>query len=384
MAKFDRRAMLTAGVGFAASAAFGVRAAQQSAEAPLGFTPDPAFVEKARALLARVPAVDLHAHPGLTFARGASDLTPEAQAIVAAGPFEEKAIADMKAGGLAGASFAAVADLQILGAYGQGIGASREFRPGEAQASYRRQIENLNTWVRRAGAEPALQPADFARLHRKGKIAALLTVEGGDFLAGDIGMVRTAFKDGVRSITIVHYHVNEIGDIQTAPATHKGLTPFGRDVVAEMERVGMIVDIAHAAEPVARDVLKVAKRPVMCSHTAIADGDAQNPRFISFALAKEIAANGGIIGAWPSGFAATTLKDFVDRIFRLAEAAGPQHAALGTDMDANFKPVMTSYRQLPLVVSELLRRGYGEAETAAFLGGNFLRVFQAVWAGRDR
>jgi len=72
----------------------------------------------------------------------------------------------------------------------------------------------------------------------------------------------------------------------------------------------------------------------------------------------------------------------VDRIFDLSEALGPDHVAMGTDMDANYKPVFTSYRQMPLLVSELLRRGYGEDNVVKFVGGNFLRVFEAVREGR--
>ena len=84
----------------------------------------------------------------------------------------------------------------------------------------------------------------------------------------------------------------------------------------------------------------------------------------------------------PSGFGGVTLNDFVDRIFVLTEVVGPDHAALGTDMDANFRPTMSSYRQLPLVVSELLRRGYGEANVAGLVGGNFRRLFDTVWRSR--
>lgn len=382
MRRINRRALIsmTGAAAIAPRLAF-AQPAPANPEAPLGFTPDPKFVAQARALLAAKPAIDLHAHPGLTFARGATDLDPAAQAIVASGPFEEKAVADMKAGGLTGGSFAAVADVQILGAVGAGLGAAREFKPGEARASYERQIANLNEWVRKVGAEVVREPGDFVRLQHQKKIAALLTVEGGDFLAGDVGNVKKAFDDGVRAITLVHYHPNEIGDIQTAPP-RAGLTPFGRQVVAEMDRLGMVVDIAHAAEATGRQMLAASRNPVMCSHTALSMPGAETPRFISDAYAREIAAKGGVIGAWPSGFNAKTLNDFVDRILRLSEVAGPEHVALGTDMDANFKPVMTSYRQLPLVVSELLRRGYGEANTTAFLGGNFLRVFGKVWSGR--
>ncbi|QKS00453.1 hypothetical protein F9288_13110 [Sphingomonas sp. CL5.1] len=377
----DRRTMILTAGGIAV-AAIAVRATAGGGDAPLGFAPDPAFLERAEHLLARYPAIDLHAHPGDTFARDAIDLSPDVRAIAAAGPMEEQAVRDMRAGRMAGGSFAAVADVEILGTRNGAMGWLREFRPGEARASYERQIRNLRKRVGEAGASIALTPADIVRLHRQGRIAALLTVEGGDFLAGDASYLDTAFADGVRAITLVHYHPNELGDNQTAPP-RSGLTAFGREVVRGMDRLGMVIDVAHASEDTARGVLETSCNPVMCSHTVLASDTDRYPRFISAGLAKAIAAKGGVIGVWPSGFGAATMNDYVERIFALRRAVGPEFVALGTDMDANYKPVLTSYRQIPLLVSELLRRGYGEQETIAFAGGNFLRLFGAVWKGRS-
>jgi membrane dipeptidase len=104
-----------------------------------------------------------------------------------------------------------------------------------------------------------------------------------------------------------------------------------------------------------------------------------HPRFISKETARAIAAAGGVIGSWPSGFGGATLNDYVDRIFVLTEVVGPAHVALGTDMDANYRPLMTTYRELPLVVAELIRRGYGEENVEALIGGNFTRIFAEVW-----
>ena len=97
---------------------------------------------------------------------------------------------------------------------------------------------------------------------------------------------------------------------------------------------------------------------------------------------RQIAAAGGVVGSWPSGFGGTTLKDFADRIFALTEVVGPRHVALGTDMDGNYRPTMSTYRPLPLLVSELLRRGYGEDTVIGLVGGNFRRLFRANWAAR--
>ena len=95
-----------------------------------------------------------------------------------------------------------------------------------------------------------------------------------------------------------------------------------------------------------------------------------------------MAAAGGVVGVWPSGFGATRLSDYIDRIFQLADVVGPEHVAFGSDMDGNYKPVLTSYRQVPLVISELLRRGYGERNAEKFAGGNFRRLWTDVWRAR--
>jgi len=350
--------------------------------APLGFVADPKFLARAKEVLAKHPAIDLHAHPGDTFLRGAKDLTPEVQAIAGPNPTEPRAVTDMKVASMTGGSFAAVADLEILGLRDGKLGWVREFRPGEARSSYQIQIANLREWVPKAGAIVALTPDDIVRLQGRKKIAALLTVEGGDFLAGDVSYLKRAFADGVRIITLVHYHPNELGDNQTAEPHSGGLTPFGHEVVAEMDRLGMVIDVAHASDATVRGVLNATRNPVICSHTVLAGHSAVNPRFISEDLAREIAAKGGIVGAWPAGFGATTLNDYIERIFELRRVVGPEYVAFGSDMDANYKPVLSTYRQMPLLVSEMLRRGYGQDKTIAFLGSNFLRVFNKVWSGR--
>lgn len=303
MGHIDRRTVI-AGL---ATAAIAAKAAAKvgAVEAPLGFVPDPTFLTQAKRLLAAHPAIDLHAHPGDTFARDAITLSPDLQAIARAAPTEKGAIDDMRSGRMAGGSFAAVADIEILGTHNGAMGWLREFRPGEARASYERQIRNLRKWVGDAGANFALTPADFVRLHHRKEIAALLTVEGGDFLAGDASYLKTAFADGVRAITLVHYHPNELGDNQTAPP-RAGLTDFGREVVTEMDRFGMVIDVAHASQDTVRGVLETSRNPVMCSHTVLAGSSGNYPRFISEGLARDIAAKGGIIGAWPAGFGAAS------------------------------------------------------------------------------
>lgn len=374
----NRRHLLLSGLGAAAMAAAGC----VSAEAPMEGKD---FLQQAHDLLKASPAIDIHAHPGRTFGRDAENLAPALKMMSGGGATEDRVIAEMREGRLSGASFAVVADVQVLNVQpGGGLGAARDFQPGEARASYARQIANMHSVLPPLGVSFVKEPGDFRRIHAKGGIAGLLTVEGADFLAGDLANVGKAFDDGVRSITLVHYRPNEVGDIQTAPPVWAGLPPFGADVIREMNRLGMVIDLAHASEDTAKAALAVSKAPVMCSHTHVNGRGAEHPRFISLGLAKEIAAKGGIIGAWPAGIGMKTLDEYVARIIDLADVLGPEHVSLGTDMDANFMPVMTSYKQLPELVAKLLERGYGKKNVAAFVGGNFLRVYEAVWAGRKR
>ncbi len=179
----------------------------------------------------------------------------------------------------------------------------------------------------------------------------------GDFIEDRLDRVHEAFHDGVRAITIVHYHVNQIGDIQTEAPVHQGLTPLGKSIVREMNRAGIIVDLAHATLAVAKDVVETSTKPVMVSHTNLLTPTATFPRLISSEHAKLVAAAGGIIGSWPSGMGQATFADFIDSIQRLVDAVGVEHVAIGTDMDANYKPVLRSYRDWSLIPGGRCWRG---------------------------
>jgi membrane dipeptidase len=209
----------------------------------------------------------------------------------------------------------------------------------------------------------------------------LVTCEGGDFLEGRLPRVEEVWQQGARSITLVHYRVNDLGDIQTEPPRHGGLTPFGVDVVGEMNRLGMIIDLAHATWDVTRDVLDRSSHPVMISHSHLARGDDPHPRLLSRDHALAVAREGGLVGAWPAGVALETFDDYLDEILRMVDLLGADHVSIGTDMDANYQPVMTNYREMPSLAAGLRERGLGETETALVMGGNFMRLFEAVAGG---
>jgi len=184
----------------------------------------------------------------------------------------------------------------------------------------------------------------------------------------------------VRSITLMHYRRNELGDIITGVRVHGRLTDQGRAVVREMNRLGMLVDVAHASEATAQDAVETSSRPVMASHVHV-HGMARHPRFITADLARTIARKGGgVVGAWPAGIGITDLKGYVDRSLELVDVVGIDHVCLGTDMDANYKPVLDTYANLPYFVAGLAQRGLAEADIAKLIGGNFIRLLTAVQA----
>jgi membrane dipeptidase len=335
------------------------------------------------AFLERHATVDTHSHPGRFFLKQLTEQTPTTRAF--GEPFADQAIADLISGNVSATLFCAVADMRLLEMTpAQGLRASRDWRPGEAYADYRRQIGELQKLLANRALIPGLTPADIESAHRRRHTAAVFAVEGGDFIEAQLNRVHEAFRDGVRAVTLVHYHVNQIGDIQTEAPVHNGLTALGKSIVAEMNQTGIIIDLAHATFAVTKDVLHASSKPIMVSHTNIVTASANHPRLISVEHAKLVASAGGIVGSWPSGVGQTSFSDYIDSIQRLADTVGIDHTAIGTDMDANFKPVLSSYLDWSLIPAALLARGMHDAEVAKIMGGNFLRVFKSNLTGQSR
>src|SRR6185437_3117790 len=157
--------------------------------------------------------------------------------------------------------------------------------------------------------------ADIAAAQGAHKVAAVFAVEGGDFIENRLERVRQAYADGVRAITIVHYHPNQIGDPQTEAPRFPGLTDIGKDIVHEMNRVGVIVDLAHASFGVTRDAVGISSRPMMISHTNLKRPGLDHPRLVSVEHARLVTEHGGIVGSVPSGIGQKTLADWIDSIF---------------------------------------------------------------------
>ncbi len=326
--------------------------------------------------LNRHPSVDVHAHPGRFFLRDLGRQNATTRAMGA--PFEPKALADMAAGQVTAVLFNCVSDAVLLEqSPTKGLIAAREFDPGEAWADYQRQIGTLKALVARGDAAPGRDARDIARALAAHRTACVFAVEGGDFIENRLERVHTAYADGVRSITIVHYHPNQIGDPQTEAPRFPGLTPVGKDIVREMNKAGIVVDLAHASLGVTRDAADVSTRPMMISHTNLKRPDVDHPRLVSVEHARLVTTHGGIVGSVPSGIGQKTVADWIASILRLVDAVGIDHVAVGTDMDANYMPVFSDYADWPLIPAALLAHGMREPEVAKVMGGNFLRVLAA-------
>jgi membrane dipeptidase len=382
----SRRAALGRLMAVAGAAVLGTRTPRsQSATAPIGDSSqladlgmDLSAEQRAAGItfLQRYPSVDTHCHPGRFFLESLPYETPTTRAFGA--PFEKTAIADLNQGNVSAALFAAVADMRLLEMTSTGgLHSGRDFQPGEAYADYKRQIGLLKALLGSHDLTKGLTPSDVDSAHRRQKTAAVFAVEGGDFIEDRLDRVHEAFHDGVRAITIVHYHINQIGDIQTEAPVHQGLTPLGKSIVREMNQAGIIVDLAHAPLAVCKDVIDVSTKPVMVSHSNLLTPKVSHPRLISSEHARLVAGAGGIIGSWPSGVGQATFADYIDSIQRLVDVVGIEHVAIGTDMDANYKPVLRSYRDWSLIPAALLARGLHDSEVAQIMGGNFQRIFKS-------
>jgi membrane dipeptidase len=329
-----------------------------------------------------LPRVDLHSHAGRCFLAG----LPAGHSAVAA--MGAAAIADAiraaRAAGITALVLAAVADFAVLRPDpATGLRAHRDFRAGEAYADTQRQLAGIRQAVAEAGAQVATSAADLNRSIGDGRTAVLLGCEGGDFLEGDLRRLEEARAAGLTVLTLVHYRVSEIGDVQTEAPVHDGLSRFGREVVAECNRLGIVVDCAHASFATTVAVLEASSQPVFISHGQLGHPetghpDTGHPRLMSAQHAAAVAEAGGLVGAWPCGITSRSLADFGTEVIRLAEAAGPDHVAIGTDLDGNYRPVLTSYDQFDDLVGLLRDRGLPPDRVPQILGGNALDLLNSV------
>jgi membrane dipeptidase len=319
--------------------------------------------------------VDMHSHAGrMTLGR---ETTPR--------PFTAVA-APMRAGGMNVACLAIVTDSSadhiVESASGRRrIVAYREPAPGEMSSRGVSSFERLHELI---AQQNLLVVTDAASLQatRTGAPGVIVAAEGADFLEGDAARLDQAYsRYALRHLQLTHYRVNELGDIQTAPPVHLGLTPFGAEVIRRCNQLGVVVDVAHGTYDLVKRAAEVSTRPLVLSHTALVAKPGRYSRAISPDHARVIAATGGVIGVWPVSTTYPDLAAMAQGMKRLADLVGVAHVGLGTDMLGLLAPsVLGSYRKLPLLAQALVDTGFTQEEARQILGGNYARVFAATMA----
>ena len=164
-----------------------------------------------------------------------------------------------------------------------------------------------------------------------GQVAILGAMEGGDGLEGSLDNLLTLYDKGLRLLQIVHFRANELGHIQTYPYSPGGLTDFGREAVEEANRLGIVIDLAHANTETIRDVLEVSEDPVIFSHGGL-KAIREQDRALTDEEVEWIAASGGVVGIWPNGSSVATVADRVDLMEHVINVGGIDHVAIGSDL----------------------------------------------------
>jgi membrane dipeptidase len=215
------------------------------------------------------------------------------------------------------------------------------------------------------------------RAHDREISAGFLGVEGAQVLEGQLANVQRLFDAGVRMMAPSHFFDTDVGG--SAHGEKKiGLTPFGRKVLAEMERLGMLVDLSHASAKTIDDVLEVATKPIVFSHTGVT-GTCNNQRNVSDARIARTAAQGGLVGIgfFESATCGTDLKSIVEAIRYTVERIGAEHVALGSDFDG-FVHTPIDASQMPALTAALLEAGFGKRQIELIMGENVRRVLMRV------
>lgn len=274
--------------------------------------------------------------------------------------------------------------------------------------------------------EMARTAADVRRIHKAGRIASLIGVEGGGQIDERFAVLRAFHRLGAGYLTLTHSRTIAWADSATDAPQHDGLTPFGEAVVGELNRLGMLVDLSHVSEATMLDALRVTKAPVIFSHSS-ARAVCNHPRNVSDAVLKLVAANGGVVmvnyapsyvsdarriweadrnaekarydappfgglyigqpdkaaaalAAWEQAHPRppVTLAMVADHIEHIAEVAGHEHVGIGSDFDGvgDLPEGLGGVETYPALLKELMRRGWSDADLAKLAGGNVLRVME--------
>ena len=327
---------------------------------------DKPLLAEAAELSREAVTIDLHCHPNALGGPYFPRLDPEVPA-------------NMKAGGLDCGLFAMRGDYPVIRR--DPSGQRYEQRPPKPGELFRRTTEQLDDVIeatRSGGLALARSPAEILAAKKAGLPCAMLALEGSDPLEGEIARIKLFYERGVRVLQLMHYRFNEIGDIQTAPPRHNGLTPFGREVVREMNRLGMLIDTAHSSPATLYGVLAESRQPVICSHTG-ARALRKIPRHLDDQDMRAIADKGGIVGIWPLIRRNESLENYLAAIDYVKKTIGVDHFGIGTDLyGLRSTTAIPSHKAFALIPAGLLKRGYRESEVVKIVGGNCMKVLDQV------
>jgi membrane dipeptidase len=315
-------------------------------------------------LLAGIRIIDPHQHP---------DKNP------AASNDHSASYRFMNAIGAAACCYSAVGDLH-----------NRRYYAG--LSVFESTLVQLRWWlegvVREEKVKLVLKAADIPGLCPS-RPGAILGIEGGDALSGRVDRVDEFYRMGVRIITVVHYHNNEIGDIMKArsgsdPGPYRGgLSREGRAIIDRMQEVGMVVDVAHAEKTTLRQIAAMSRRPLIDSHTGLCRRTGNCGRSRTFEEMEIVAGTGGVVCTWPVGWRRQPKKTFLDwaaELMEMKRRIGMEHIGLGTDGGGGLGTVVEGYRDvrdLELLAKAMLSTGFSREDIAAFMGGNAYRVLAA-------
>ncbi len=268
--------------------------------------------------------------------------------------------------------------------------AVQRLRPGsyyplERGEAFRFTRDRLEIIVNTAGDEDVvlgLAPRDVLKAKRAGGLALIAALEGADGLEGSLENLRELHSEGVRLVQLVHFRANELGRSQNEPDKPGGLTEFGEEVIRECNRLGIIIDLAHADKQTVLDVLAVSTRPVVCSHTG-AKALRSSDRHLTDEEIRAIAAGGGVIGIWPpSGF--RTIDEFVRHVDYVKDLVGIDHVGIGSDLRGTRTiPEFGEEANFRVFAEALFSHGYTAEEVGQVMGGNFFSLWENVAAGTE-
>ena len=229
--------------------------------------------------------------------------------------------------------------------------------------------------------ELAHTAADVERVFRAGRIASLIGMEGGHSIGNSLATLRMFFALGVRYMTLTHSDHVDWADSSSKPPRLEGLSPFGEEVVREMNRLGMLVDLSHTSPETAAHALRISEAPVIFSHSS-ARAVYEHERNVPDTVLRMLPANGGVVMVTfvPSFLAASgaSVSHVADHMEHIRRVAGPDHVGIGSDFDGMpAVPVgLADVSQFPGLTEELLRRGWPEEDVKKALGLNVLRAMR--------